>query len=48
MRLIIARLIWNFDIELADKDRDWFQDQKVFFLWEKRPLMMKLTPVKRQ
>ncbi|KAF6808212.1 cytochrome p450 [Colletotrichum musicola] len=45
MRLILARLIWNFDLELADQSRDWVARQKVFILWDKGPLMVHLTPV---
>ena len=42
----MAKVIWNFDIELVDKTSDWF-DQKVFTLWEKIPLMVRLKPVQR-
>ncbi|KAJ5889673.1 hypothetical protein N7504_010483 [Penicillium tannophilum] len=43
MRLILARMIINFEIELAEPDFDWI-DQKVYNLWEKPPLMLKLLP----
>ncbi|KAJ6088480.1 hypothetical protein N7486_009741 [Penicillium sp. IBT 16267x] len=43
MRLILARMIVNFEIELAEPDSDWI-DQKVYNLWEKPPLMLKLIP----
>ncbi|OCK84504.1 isotrichodermin C-15 hydroxylase [Lepidopterella palustris CBS 459.81] len=46
MRLIIAKMIWNFDIELLDTKTDWF-DHKLFTLWEKPPLMVRLKPVQR-
>ncbi|OCL03416.1 cytochrome P450 monooxygenase-like protein [Glonium stellatum] len=46
MRVIMAKVIWNFDIELVDTTADWF-DQKVFALWEKAPLMVRLKPVQR-
>lgn len=42
----MAKVIWNFDIELVDKTADWL-DQKVFTLWEKTPLMVRLKPVQR-
>ena len=45
MRLVLARLLWNFDVELCEESSQWME-QKVFFLWEKSPLMVKLT--KRQ
>jgi averantin hydroxylase len=46
MRLILARLLFNFDLEL-DKARtgNWL-DQKTFTLWEKRALWVKLRPVR--
>jgi hypothetical protein len=45
MRTILARLLFNFDIELVNPEVDWL-DQKVFFLWTKRPLNVYLTPVR--
>lgn len=47
MRTILARLLFNFDIELVDPEIDWF-NQKVFFLWTKLPLNVYLTPVRSQ
>jgi len=44
MRLILARILYAFDLELVNKDVDWF-DQKVGTLWEKPPLPVYLTPV---
>ncbi|PSR85583.1 cytochrome P450 ClCP1 [Coniella lustricola] len=46
MRTIMARLIYNFDMELVDPTEDWM-DQNVFFLWTKPPLNVYLTPVQR-
>jgi len=49
MRLIMARLIWNFDIELADQEDKTWLDQCVFLnLWLKPPLNVRLTPVTRK
>ena len=42
MRLILARMLWNFDIELCPKSDSWI-DQKIKTLWIKLPLMCKLT-----
>ncbi|KAL0933427.1 cytochrome p450 [Colletotrichum truncatum] len=47
MRLILARLVWNFDLELAEESRGWVERQKVFILWDKGPLKVRLTPVVR-
>ncbi|CAG8948790.1 hypothetical protein HYFRA_00001912 [Hymenoscyphus fraxineus] len=42
MRLILAKILWNFDLELMPESRDW-DNQKTYALWEKTPLMVKLT-----
>ncbi len=44
MRLILARIIYNFDMELGDENDDWL-DQNIYILWQKRPLPVILTPV---
>ncbi|KAF4213397.1 hypothetical protein CNMCM5878_000031 [Aspergillus fumigatiaffinis] len=38
MRLILARLLWNFDLELCEESLAW-SDQKAYTIWEKPPLM---------
>jgi hypothetical protein len=35
----MARLLWNFDLALDEKSRNW-HEQKIFGLWEKPPLMV--------
>ncbi|KAE9977114.1 hypothetical protein EG328_001167 [Venturia inaequalis] len=56
MRLIAARMLWNFDFELEDPEKDsqglggdggWLKRQRTFFLREKGPLMVKLRGVVR-
>jgi hypothetical protein len=42
IRLILCKLLFNFDITLSPESTNW-PDQKVYFLWEKPPLMVKLT-----
>lgn len=45
MRLILARVLWNFDIRLAEDCKDWIAKQKIFLIWEKAfPLNVHLTP----
>jgi hypothetical protein len=46
MRLIIAKVLWSFDMQLCDQQSNWL-DQKVFSTWEKMPLMVKLKAVER-
>ncbi|KAF4338053.1 Isotrichodermin C-15 hydroxylase [Fusarium beomiforme] len=48
MRLLLARLLWKFDLQLVPTEQDWFDDQKVFFLWEKGCLLVKLKEVFRE
>lgn len=43
MRLILAKVLFNFDMELADKGVDWIT-QKAYLLWDKPPLEVYLTP----
>ena len=38
MQLILARIIWNFDLELAADSMDWSKDQEIYFFWNKPPL----------
>jgi cytochrome P450 len=42
MRLILAKMVFNFDMELVDKDMDWL-DHKSTTLWIKPPLNVYLT-----
>jgi hypothetical protein len=44
MRLILALIIFNFDIEIDDESRDWI-NQRNFLMWEKGPLKVYLTRV---
>ncbi|KAK2021586.1 cytochrome P450 [Colletotrichum zoysiae] len=44
MRLILARILWNFDLRLADESRGWAERSQVYTLWEKGPLKVFLTP----
>ncbi|KAK7982106.1 Cytochrome P450 monooxygenase alt3 [Apiospora saccharicola] len=44
MRLVLARLLWNFDIELLDDQ--WMAKQKTWLVWHKIPLPINLKSVK--
>ena len=46
MRLIIARLIWEFDMSICDDSRGWLKDQSNYFLWDKPALNIRLHPAK--
>ncbi|RKF61957.1 putative n-formyltyrosine oxidase [Erysiphe neolycopersici] len=41
MRLVIAHILWNFDMELEPDSLGWI-NQAVYALWEKGPLNVKL------
>jgi cytochrome P450 len=43
MRLILAKVMYNFDFELCPESKDWL-DQRVYILWQKEPLVVKVTP----
>jgi hypothetical protein len=47
MRLILAKVLFNFDLELVDKSQEWMKGQKVLTLWMKPSLMVTLKPVQR-
>ncbi|KAL1967665.1 hypothetical protein VTN77DRAFT_2922 [Rasamsonia byssochlamydoides] len=41
MRLVLAKVLWHFDLSLCEECADW-TDQKVYMVWEKKPLMVRL------
>jgi hypothetical protein len=45
MRLILAKLIWKYNLALADDVSERFLDGKSFNLWVKGPLNVRLLPV---
>jgi cytochrome P450 len=42
LRTILGRLVWNFEFEMLDTSRDWEKQQRVFILWSKPSLMVRL------
>ncbi|PSS02461.1 cytochrome P450 [Coniella lustricola] len=44
MRTILARILWNYNISLADDSQNWMSQQKIYGLWEKDALNVYLTP----
>ena len=52
MRIIMGRLLWNFDIISVDGAPNWnpaneMGKAKSFMTWEKPDLILKVVPVKR-
>lgn len=46
MRLILAKILWNFDLSLEDPNFEWIK-QRCQVIWEKPDLMVHLKPVQR-
>ncbi|KAH7329619.1 cytochrome P450 [Stachybotrys elegans] len=46
MRLILAKIIYSFDMHLADDTQDWIASQKCHSMWVKPPLEVYLVPAK--
>jgi hypothetical protein len=44
IRLILAKVLYNFDFQLCPESKDWLE-QPVYILWEKKPLMVIVKPV---
>jgi len=40
------RLLWEFDLELQEESRDWIKGLRAYGVFEKPPLMVKLTSVR--
>lgn len=52
LRLILGALLWNFDLEFADgaplwNPKDEYKGLRAFNTWEKSPLMIKLTDIRK-
>ncbi|KAM6539468.1 hypothetical protein FALCPG4_001268 [Fusarium falciforme] len=43
IRLALSKVLYAFDLELQDPERDWL-DQKVWVTWSKNPLLVRLRP----
>lgn len=48
MRLVMAKMIWNFDFELHPDTKDNWPNQRVFTVWERPDLFIQLKPVVRE
>ena len=45
MQLILAKLVFQFDLELAEESKLWLSEVKVFGFVQKPKLMVKLAAV---
>lgn len=48
MRVILARVLWNFDLMIAEDARKWQEEEEVYTLWLKGELNFYLTPRKQR
>ena len=48
MRLVVAHLLWNFDIRASDgiKPLEW-TSQKIFWAWDKQPVKVRISKARR-
>jgi hypothetical protein len=44
MRIILARMVFEFDWELVSRDVDWERDVKLKILWQKPELRVRFRP----
>jgi cytochrome P450 len=47
MRLLLAKMLWNFDFELENPEVDWHSTLRAYLIWDRTPLKVRLQPVKR-
>jgi hypothetical protein len=42
-RTILARIVWNFDFQIAECSHTWMEEQNSYLLWTKIPLFIYLV-----
>ena len=47
MRLLLAIMLWHFDMELAHSQDNWFAKLQGFTIWNRNGLDIRLKSVKR-
>lgn len=47
IRTILAKILWEFDIQLAPESSGWMESLKIFGVWQKKPLMVRFRPAVR-
>lgn len=47
MRLALARLVYDFDMSLADDSEGWFEKQRSYLLWDRAELNVYFKPVRK-
>ncbi|QBZ61995.1 hypothetical protein PoMZ_10869 [Pyricularia oryzae] len=44
LRLILARMFWNFDMELCPESKGWTDRQQMYTTWKKTEMPIKISP----
>jgi cytochrome P450 len=44
IRVVVSRILYRFDYELAPGQENWHANQKCFMAWDKTPLILTLKP----
>ncbi|KAH8812380.1 cytochrome P450 [Xylogone sp. PMI_703] len=44
LRLVMSKLLWNFDFKIENSELIWEKDQKAYVIWQKPELILRLTP----
>ena len=47
-KVILARILYNFDLELCEESKGWLEGQKSIIFWDRPQVMVKLTPALRK
>lgn len=44
MRLILSKILWNFDISLHPDSTNWYEEHEVYTFWQKPNLNVNIKP----
>lgn len=48
MRVIFARMLFNFDLELDERSENWTEKMPIWILWDKPPMWLNLKERRRE
>ena len=46
IRCVLCKLLWNFNLRMESPDYEW-NEQGTYVMWDKKQMLISLTPVKR-
>lgn len=44
MRLILSKILWNFDISLHPDSKNWYEEHEVYTFWKKPNMNVYIKP----